>query len=99
MFKVIILPEANADIKEAAGWYNDRQRRLGKRFTKHLRAKVKTIQRNPKSNRIRYDNVRTAVLNVFPFMIHYLIDEKNKIIIVTAVLHTSRNPDLWNKRK
>ncbi len=39
--------------------------------------------------------VRTAVLDVFPFMIHYIIDETQKSIIITAALHTSRNPDIW----
>jgi plasmid stabilization system protein ParE len=31
-------------------------------------------------------------------MIHYTIDEKDKTIIVLAVLHTSRNPELWKNR-
>jgi hypothetical protein len=43
-------------------------------------------------------DVRTAVLNVFPFMVHFTIEEKNKTIIVSAVLHTSRNPELWKNR-
>lgn len=39
-----------------------------------------------------------AVLNIFPFMIHYEVAEKNKIVIISAVLHTSRNPDIWDER-
>jgi hypothetical protein len=42
--------------------------------------------------------IRTAVLNVFPFMIHYSIDEPRKTIIVAAVLHTSRDPEAWKSR-
>ncbi|MCD4681595.1 MAG: type II toxin-antitoxin system RelE/ParE family toxin [Bacteroidales bacterium] len=64
-----------------------------------VREKVQFLQRNPKAHNIRYENVRTAVLNVFPFMIHYSIDEKNQIVVVLAVLHTSRNPDIWGKIK
>jgi plasmid stabilization system protein ParE len=98
MYKSIILPLAKEDILEAAKWYNKRQEGLGKRFTAEIREKVYFMRQNPKTSNVRYDDVRTAVLNVFPFMIHYTVDEKNKAIIVSAVLHTSRNPELWKNR-
>ena len=98
MYKSIILPLAKEDIREAAKWYNKQQKGLGKRFTTEVREKVHFIRQNPKASNVRYSKVRTAVLNVFPFMIHYTIDEKNKTIIVSAVLHTSRNPELWKNR-
>ena len=98
MNKSIILPLAKADIREAALWYNEKQKVLGKRFTAEVREKVHFIKQNPKASNVRYDGVRTAVLNVFPFMIHYTINESNKTVIVSAVFHTSRNPDVWNKR-
>lgn len=98
MYKSIILPLAKEDIREAAKWYNKQQNGLGKRFTAEVRENVHFIRQNPKASNIRYNSVRTAVLNVFPFMIHYTIDEKNKTVIVSAVLHTSRNPELWKNR-
>jgi plasmid stabilization system protein ParE len=98
MYKSIILPLAKEDIREAAKWYNKRQIGLGKRFTAEVREKVHFISQNPKASNIRYDSVRTVVLNVFPFMVHFTIDEKNKTVIVSAVLHTSRDPELWKNR-
>jgi len=98
MYKSIILPLAKEDIQEAAKWYNKQQKGLGKRFTAEVRENVHFIMQNPKALNIRYKNVRTTVLNIFPFMVHYTIDEKNKTIIVSAVLHTSRNPELWKSR-
>lgn len=98
MYKSIILPLAKKDIREAALWYEERQTGLGKRFTAEVREKVHFIRQNPKASNIRYDSVRTSVLNMFPFMVHYTIEEKNKTIIVAAVLHTSRNPELWKNR-
>ncbi|MBU2466978.1 MAG: type II toxin-antitoxin system RelE/ParE family toxin, partial [Bacteroidetes bacterium] len=71
---------------------------LGKRFTAEVRENVHFIRQNPKASNIRYKNVRTTILNIFPFMVHYTIDEKNKTIIVSAVLHTCRNPELWKNR-
>ena len=32
-------------------------------------------------------------------MMHYTIDENNKIVIISAVLHTSRTPEIWEKYK
>lgn len=98
MYKSIILPLAKEDIREAAKWYNKQQNGLGKRFTAEVREKVHFIRQNPKASNIRYNSVRTAVLNMFPFMIHFTIDEKSKTIIISAVLHTSRDPELWNNR-
>ena len=99
MYKALILPLAKQDIKEAATWYNSKQKGLGKRFTKTVRDKVLYIRQNPKSSSIRYDDTRCAVLDVFPFMVHYTVIDKQKIVVVSAVFHTSRNPDVWKDRK
>lgn len=98
MHKAIILPLAKNDIVEAVRWYNKRQEGLGKRFTAEVREKVHFIRQSPKASAVRYDGVRVTVLNVFPFMVHYTVDEKSKTIIVSAVLHTSRNPKIWGER-
>jgi len=98
MYKAVILPLAKEDIKAAADWYDQQQKGLGKRFTKEVREKVNYIKENPKTIAIRYDETRTAVLNVFPFMIHFDIDHNKKTVLISAVLHTSRNPDNWKKR-
>ena len=97
MYKATILPAAKQDIKEATNWYNSKQENLGRRFTQHVREKINLLKQNPYSSANRYSEVRTAVLDVFPFMIHYTVEEQDKKIVVIAVLHTSRNPDLWEK--
>ena len=95
MYKAIILPPAKLDIKEAATWYNGKQNGLGKRFTTEVRQKVNHLKQDPFISVVRYDDVRTAVLEVFPFMIHYSVNDKDNLIVILAVLHTSRNPDIW----
>ena len=47
---------------------------------------------------MRYNDIRTAVLDVFPFMIHYTIYKEEYLIIISAVLHTSRSPETWQAR-
>ena len=94
----MILPLAKQDIKEGAIWYNNKQKGLGKRFIQKIRVKVHSICRHPGSSAIRYDNTRTAILDVFPYMIHYTINESQKIVIISAVFHTSLDPDKWHDR-
>ena len=43
MYKAIILPLAKKDIKDAAKWYNEKQKGLGLKFTILIRKKVKSI--------------------------------------------------------
>jgi hypothetical protein len=61
MYKAILLPLAKQDIKEAAKWYNKKQKGLGKRFTLQVRQKIGLLKREPYLSAIRYDEIRTAV--------------------------------------
>jgi len=82
MYKAVILPAAALDMKEAADLYNEKKKGLGKRFSKEVRNKVKFICTNPETISIRYYNTRCILLEVFPFMIHFSIDEDQKILII-----------------
>lgn len=98
MHRSIILPLAKEDIHEAERWYNKQSPGLGKKFTAEVRESVRFIRQNPTACNIRYDKVRTVVLKVFPFMIHYTINEASKSVVISAVLHTSRDPKEWENR-
>jgi plasmid stabilization system protein ParE len=98
MYKPVILPLAKLDIQEAAKWYNERQTGLGKRFLTHIRETVYYIRKNPKAVAIRYNSVRTVLLNSFPYMIHFSVDDAQKKVVILAILHTARNPKTWATR-
>jgi plasmid stabilization system protein ParE len=98
MYRPILLPLAKQDIAQAAHWYNSKQKGLGKRFVAELRGCVKYICQNPYAVGIRYDNTRCVVLDVFPFMIHFHTNESKKLVIVSAVFHTSLDPENWKQR-
>ena len=98
MYEAIILRQAKQDISDAAQWYNSKKKGLGRRFTKEVRSIVKFICKNPETFEIRYDDTRCAILKVFPYMVHYTINKKDKAVIIAAVFHTSLSPDQWKKR-
>jgi hypothetical protein len=98
VYKSIILPLAKEDIKRTAKWYNQQKAGLGKRFTTHVRIKVRYICENPESIAIRYKSTRTALLDTFPYMIHFSIDPENKVVIISAVFSTKEDPEKWTTR-
>lgn len=98
MYKVVMLPSAKQDIKETAIWYNKIQSGLGRKFTKEIRLKTYLLKNNPFGYSIRYKNIRVSTIERFPFLIHFKIEESIQTLFITAVFHTSRNPEIWNKR-
>lgn len=73
------------------------QWKTARRFIAHVRQKVHFIRQNPQAVAIRYDDIRTAMLDTFPYMIHYSVNDVRKLIIVATVLSTSRDSGTWQK--
>jgi len=44
---------------------------------------------------VRYKNVRCLPMKKYPYMIHLTVDEKERIVTIRAVIHTSQNTDGW----
>jgi hypothetical protein len=95
-YSLKILAEAKQDIKEIAIWYGGKKSNLGKMFTDAVEKEVRIIYQNPLLYQIRYDDVRIAYTQTFPYSIHYTIYETT--IIIKAVYHTSRNSKIWINR-
>jgi len=98
MYGAILLPLAKQDVSEAVQWYNSKQKGLGLRFLENIENQVSIIRKSPKIFPIRYNNIRTCVLNDFPFMIHFTINSTKTTIIIAAIFHTSLDPEMWKLR-
>ncbi|MEW6095732.1 MAG: type II toxin-antitoxin system RelE/ParE family toxin [bacterium] len=95
-YKVIIRPEAEDDLKEAFLWYEDRRLGLGYDFLLQVDAGIMFIERNPEVNSLEYKGTRKHLIKRFPYKIIYLIEKER--IIVLAVIHGKRSPNLLKKR-
>lgn len=98
IYDLIILPNAQNDIRITAIWYNTRKSGLGLKFTKVIRNELSRVRKNPLAFINRYKTIHTISLKKYPFLIHYLVDVENKKVLVTAVFHTSLNPIKWDER-
>ena len=93
-----LMPEASLDIKESIAWYNQQKDGLGNRFYEAIKSKFHFIELNPRYYQVNYRDLRSATLHKFPYQIHYKIIEESKTVIVFAVSHTSRDPQVWKSR-
>ena len=91
VFKVVYAPEALEEIKEVVDYYNGESKGLGARFKANLLAEIKAVKARPFSRSFRYDQVRFAVVQKFPYAAHYTIDESAKVVKIQAVLAFTRD--------
>lgn len=96
-YKLTILPLAKIDLEEIASWYETIDKNLGKRFLKCIKEEIRILRVKPLLYQIRYDETRVALIQTFPYLIHFEIDKKE--IVIKAIIHTSRNTKVWKNRK
>jgi len=94
VYTIVTTANARLDVQEAIDWGNRRHRDLALRFLSDLEEKLFIISKSPYIYAIRYENVRCALTDVFPYLIHFVIDDSGQQVIILRVLHTSRKP-VW----
>jgi len=90
IYQISLSPNAEADLLEAALWYESKQIGLEVKFTKKVESYFFRIQNNPLHFPLKKGNLREAYIQKFPYVIIYQIIE-NKIIVF-AVFNTHQNP-------
>lgn len=95
-YEIIIRPEAESDLTEAFHWYEEQSPGLGLEFLRCVDAAFDIIQRNPLLYQKIYKDIRRSLTHRFPYGVFYIIDE-NRIIIL-AVFHAKRDPELLKER-
>ena len=87
-----MLDKADEEFIEAIDWYEEQQEGLAERFIKELYNLYHAILLNPIGYQKIRKGYRQAQMTVFPYVIVYSVDEKEKVISILSVFHTSRNP-------
>lgn len=96
IYRLIIRPEAVAEVAEATGWYEQRERGLGRDFLRAFRAAAATLRRNPLLYQIVAADARRVVLRRFPYSIFFEVHGSD--VVVLACFHESRDPAEWRER-
>ena len=95
-YKLVSEPRADIDIEAAFDWYEHRQTGLGLQFLDELRAAYDRIVDGPFKYPQLRSNTRRALLERFPYAVFFAVEDE--ILVVLAVLHTSRDPAEWQRR-
>ena len=91
-FLVTVLPRALHDIQDAVYYYESLSPDLGRRFFEEVDAFMQVLAKSP-YYQVRYDNVRCLPLKKFPYMIHFRVDDINRVVRVEAFINCYQNPD------
>lgn len=97
-YTIKLLPFVYTDLRKAKKWYQDKSEALAQEFKTEVDKEVDYIGEFPKHYQLKYKELRQSLVTRFPYAIFYLVEEKQKRIIVFGVLHTSRDPEIIRKR-
>lgn len=91
-YTIVNRPAVKNDIISITEYYNAISSDLAKQFLFRIREAKTSIAHSPRGFQIKYNKVRTLLLKQFPYHIHYLIDNKQKQIVILAIIHAYKNP-------
>lgn len=96
MIRAIFHPEAEAEMRAAAIWYEQRTKGLGFSFLDEVQVGVQCIAQDPAAWEVVAGPIRRYLLKRFPFAILYQVEAER--IWILAVMHLRREPDYWRRR-
>ena len=88
VYSIVIEPVALQDIQQGIDYYDAQHIGLGEKFEAAVNKHLISIEKNP-FFQVRYDNVHCMPVKKYPYMIHFTINEADKVVTVRAVFHTS----------
>jgi len=95
-YRLVIQPEAEADLNEAYRWYKNQHFGLGGELIECVEAVFERICETPESHAVVYKMVRQALVKRFPYVVCYVFDQDH--LDVMAVFHGHRDPAAWKSR-
>lgn len=89
--------EAELELNRYIDYYEECKIGLGLEFANEIYKTLQRIINFPNAWQILSDDIRRCLTNRFPFGVIYY--KKDKEIIVLAIMHLSKKPNYWLKRK
>lgn len=89
-------PQALAEFKDAARYYETRQPGLGARFYTSIETALQKIAEAPLLWPTLDQDVRRCLTRIFPYAILYTVEPE--YVLIVAVMHCHQKPDYWRNR-
>ena len=97
-YQLLYFDEVVIDIQQAKLWYKEKRNGLEIEFALAIEIAIEKILQMPTAYSVRYKNVRIAHPKVFPYNIHFYINEPAELIVIMAIVHNKRHPDVARSR-
>jgi plasmid stabilization system protein ParE len=94
--RFIVRPLAEADLENAARWYDEERPGLADRFLSDVDRTFARIRERPLQFPAVAGDVRRALLHTFPYAVY--LRASDEMVVVLAVLYLRRNPKVWRDR-
>ncbi len=94
---LVFLRGVGQDLAGAYSWYEEQGSGLGARYLASVDRAFDEMQSHPALFSRVNAEVRRASVFRFPYSVFYRVEPKR--IVVLAVLHSARDPDLWPKAR
>jgi plasmid stabilization system protein ParE len=95
--RLVVRPEVEAELSEAAEWYEVRAPGLAAEFLRAVDARIASVLRNPSQYPLVHEQKRRALVRRFPFSLIYVASEHE--VVVLACMHSRRHPNRWQQRQ
>jgi len=93
---IVFRVEAQTEFDEAFDWYEQQQAELGVDFLMCVAEVLEHIESMPEAYEVVFEGIRRAVVRKFPFLILYKVEPN--YVVVLAVFHSKRDPQMWQDR-
>jgi plasmid stabilization system protein ParE len=92
-FELDYFDEVENDIEIAKLWYYEQspETDLEERFANAIKETISKLQKNPFIYYPLFENIRIAQPKIFPYGIHFKINEDINQIIIIAILHNKQD--------
>jgi len=93
-----VLPDAEAELRSAAMWYEEKRPGLGVEFVAIVDQALRSILQNPEGWPVWRPNrpYRKRPLRRFPYIVFFRLDSATAEIV--AIAHAKRRPGYWLDR-
>lgn len=90
MLNIKLTAAARGDLQDGARYYNRQQAGLGRKFEARVKKSFQKIVAMPQAASFVFDDVRYKVVEKFPFIITYVFDDND--VIILRVFNTHLDP-------
>ena len=96
-YRLVAEQRVDLDLAATFDWYETERAGLGREFLGELRATYDRVADGPLTYQELRSGIRRALVRRFPYAVYFAVEDD--VIVVLAVLHVSRDPAEWQRRR